>query len=593
MNSWVPPAALFIAGSLLIPLLKGRSRQALLLIIPVLAFYNLLNMTVGTAWTVDFLDYELVFARVDRLSLVFGYIFVIMSFAGALFALRIREAAEHVAAFLYVGGSLGVVFAGDYLTLFIFWELMAVASSYLIWARRTHASRRAGFRYLLVHLTGGLFLLAGIVIHASATGSFEFGYLGLGGLASWLILIGFALNAAVPPLSAWLSDAYPEATVTGAVFLCAFTTKTSVYVLARAFPGAELLVWAGAAMMLYGIIYAILENDVRRVLAYSIISQVGYMVIGIGIGTELAINGAVAHAFVHILYKSLLFMSAGGVLLMTGRSRLTGLGGLHRTMPITLILLSVGAATISAFPLTGAFVSKSMIIAAAGEEHLSVIWHALILASAGGVLYVGLKIPYFIFFGEDSGLRPAEPPANMMLAMALMACLCVLVGVYPAVLYRILPYPVHFAPYTGSHVISQLQTLFFSALAFFVLLKYMKSANTISLDTDWFYRKGAAGFMWLVYNPFTRFGAWGTRVVFDAVPSSVIRLSRNPLAVWKIMLDTVVLGFSGGSRAVELERRIRREKEIYPGDIIKHWPIGSTVLWVVIFLLACLVVYYL
>lgn len=592
MSSWVPPAAIFIAGALLLPFFHTRFRQAILLIVPALAFVNLLNMTEGVSYTVGFLDYQLVFGRVDRLSMVFAFIFVIMGFAGALFALHVKKVGEHIAAFLYVGSSLGVVFAGDYLSLFIFWEAMALASTYLIWARRTTASDRAGFRYVVVHLLGGLFLLAGIALHVSKTGSLDFGYLGFNDLGSGLILLGFAVNAAIPPLSAWLSDSYPESTVTGTVFLSAFTSKTAVYVLARAFPGTELLIYAGAIMTVYGIVFAILENDMRRVLAYSIINQVGFMVTGIGIGTELAINGAASHAFAHIAYKALLMMSAGAVLYMTGRSKCTQLGGLYKTMPITMILCCVGAASISAFPLTGGFVSKSMIIAAAGHEHLATVWHVLMLASAGVFLHAGIKFPWFVFFAKDSGLRPKEPPIHMMLAMALLAFLCIFIGVYPDALYRILPYEVDFVPYTSAHVVGQLQILMFSALAFFALLKFLKRTETISLDTDWLYRKGSAGFMWLLLNPLTRLGGWVQRTTFDTVPSAFIWLSRNPLGVLKMFTDRVSLLFSDERKRVEVEYRLRHEKSIYPGDVIRHWPIGSTVLWITVFLLAYLLAYY-
>ena len=593
MTNWIPPAAIFIIGAFLIPFLRGKAKQAYLLLIPALAFINLLNMPEGTSWVFNFLGYEVTFGRVDRLSMVFGYIFVIMAFAGALFSLHLKEHREPVAAFLYVGSSLGVVFAGDYLTLFIFWEIMAVTSTYLIWNRRTKAAQDAGFRYILVHILGGLFLLSGIIINASNSGSIEFGYIGLNGLASYLILIGFALNAAIPPLSAWLSDSYPESTVTGAVFLSAFTTKTAVYVLCRAFPGTEILIWAGTLMAIYGIIYAILENDIRRVLAYSVINQVGFMVAGIGIGTELSINGSTSHAFAHILYKALLFMSAGAVLHMTGKSKCTDLGGLYKTMPMTLIFCLVGAASISALPLTGGFISKPMIIAASGDEKMTVIWLLLNLASAVVFLYVGIKFPYFVFFAKDSGLRPKEPPLNMLLAMGFLAFLCIFIGTFPGVLYRILPYPVDFVPYTISHVVSQLQMLLFSALAFFTLLKFLQRTDTISLDTDWFYRKGGRAFLWFVDNPMARFGDQLGKIFFDTIPNSLIGLSKNPLAVLKITADTVLLQFSGPDKRVEIEKRIKKERDIYPGDIIKHWPIGSTVLRITLLLLAYLLIYYL
>jgi multicomponent Na+:H+ antiporter subunit D len=549
-------------------------------------------MTEGTAYVTEYLGFSLAFGRVDRLSMVFGYIFVIMAFAGCLFALKLDDVGQHVAAFLYVGGSLGVVFAGDFLTLFIFWEAMALASSYLIWARRTEKARGAGFRYLLVHLAGGLFLLAGIVIHYGDTGSLSFGYVGLDGLGSWLILMGFAVNAAIPPLSAWLSDSYPESTVTGTVFLSAYTSKTAVYVLARAFPGADILVWAGTIMTLYGIVFAILENDMRRVLAYSIINQVGFMVAGIGIGTPLAINGAASHAFAHILYKALLMMSAGAVLHMTGRSRCTELGGLWRTMPLTMWFCIVGAASISAFPLTGGFVSKSMIISAAGKEHLAVVWHLLMLASAGVFLHAGIKFPWFVFFAKDSGLRPKEPPLNMLLAMGFLAFLCIFIGIYPAPLYRILPHPVDFVPYTAAHVASQLQILLFSALAFFALLKFLQRTNTISLDTDWLYRRGAGAFMALLEGPGARLGAAVRKAVFEHVPGALAWVSRNPTAAFRMGLDMALLSVSGPEKRRRIEERLRTEKEIYPGDIIRHWPIGFTVLWITLFLLVYLLIYY-
>ena len=328
-----------------------------------------------------------------------------MAFLGMVYALHVDDDSEHVTALTYAGGALGVTFAGDFLSLYIFWELMAVSSVLLVWRRREASAVAAGFRYLLVHVVGGLILLAGIVLHGSQTGSLAFGDMGasFGGAAWALILVAFLLNAAVPPLGAWLPDAYPEATVTGAVFMTAFTTKSAVYVLIRGFAGTELLVWLGAAMAVYGVVYAVLENDARRLLAYHIISQVGYMVCGVGIGAALAINGTTAHAFAHILYKALLFMGAGAVMQVTGLRKLSEMGGLYKTMPVTLGLYMIGAFAISAVPLFSGFVSKSMVVSAAGEEHWTVAFLLLTLASAGTFLHTGLKLPYYMFFAKDSG----------------------------------------------------------------------------------------------------------------------------------------------------------------------------------------------
>jgi multicomponent Na+:H+ antiporter subunit D len=470
MIDTVPPALIFIIGGLLVPFIKGKWKSAYMLLIPVVGFINLISIPEGTHWVVRFLEWDLVFGRIDRLSLLFGYIFHLITFIAILYALHVKDDLQHVAGLVYAGSSLGVVFAGDLFSFFVFWEMLTVSSIFLIWARRTRAAQGAGFRYLLVHAAGGLCLLAGIVLHVNQTGSIEFGYIGLNGLATYFIFFGFGLNCAWPILHPWLTDAYPEATITGTIFMSAFTTKCAVYALARAFPGTESLIWIGALMTGFPIFYAVIENDLRRVLAYSLINQVGFMVCGIGIGTHLAINGAIAHVFNDVLFKALLFMSMGAVMYRTGKINGTALGGLYRTMPLTCIFCMVGAASISAFPLFSGFVSKSMVMDAAAKGHMTGIWFLLLFASAGVFHHAGIKIPFFAFFGHDSGMRPKEAPLNMLLAMGITAFLCIFIGSFPGPLYSLLPYPVDYVPYTMPHVVGQTQLLFFSALAFSLLL---------------------------------------------------------------------------------------------------------------------------
>ena len=491
---WVHPGLLLIVGAWLVPLLKGNVKRLLIVLLPAVALADCLVLQPGTYGVARFLGQDLVFGRVDRLSLVFSYVFALLALVGMIYALHVQDDAQHIAALTYAGGALGITFAGDFLSLFLFWELTAVSAALIVWLRRDPVAVAAGFRYVLVHLTGGLCLLGGSVLHWSRTGSLTFGDMSpyAGSAAFTLILVAFLINAAVPPLGAWLPDAYPEASATGAVFLTAFTTKSAVYALIRGFAGTEILVWWGAAMAVYGVVYAVLENDARRLLAYHIISQVGYMVCGVGLGTELAVNGATAHAFAHILYKALLFMGAGAVLQMTGLRKLSEMGGLYKTMPRTLGLYMVGAFAISAVPLFSGFVSKSMVIAAAGESHRGAIFLLLTLASSGTFLHTGLKLPYYMFFGRDRGLRAEEPPRNMLVAMGLAAAACILIGTAPVLLYSRLPYPVDFAPYTARHVVATLGLLGFTALGFFALLKQLDPETTISLDTDWFYRRGLA-----------------------------------------------------------------------------------------------------
>lgn len=505
---WIHPAAVLIAGGLLLPLVPAALKKAWLLLIPIVTFGFIVALDKGTFGQVQFAQFTLTFGRVDALSSVFGYIMGLMCILGTLYGMHVKRDVEHIAAWTYVAGSIGAIYAGDLLTLFLFWELMAFSSVFLIWFRGREQSLASGYRYLLVHMAGGVLLLAGIVLHHKATGSFAFNLFNVenAGLADYLVLAGFLLNAAVPPLHAWLPDAYGEATFNGSVFMCAFTTKTAVYALIRGFAGMDILIAMGVVMALYGVVYAVLENDSRRLLAYHIISQVGYMVAGVGLGTQLAINGAVAHAFAHILYKGLLFMGCGSVLYMTGKSKFTELGGLYQKMPLTFLFTLIGGLSISAFPLFSGFVSKSMIVAAGFEDHKLWVGFLLMLASAGTFLHTGLKVPYFIWFGKNNCSKQtwesaAEPPVNMLVAMGLMSFLCIFIGSYTPYLYQMLPYPVEYHPYTSYHISETLQILLFTALGFFLLIKKLEPEAKISLDLDWPYRMGGRAVLWVASKP--------------------------------------------------------------------------------------------
>jgi multicomponent Na+:H+ antiporter subunit D len=552
------PGLVLMACGVLAFFLRGPVRSTVVLAAPLAVLALVWLLPGGEVEPLRWLGYELVPFRSDALGRLFGTVFAITAFAGALYALRQQKLNETPLAFLYAGAALGVVFAGDLLTVFVFWELMALFSTMIVWLGGPGA-RGAGQRYIIVHLLGGVLLMAGIAGHVAETGSIAFEAMRADTPAHWLILAGFLLNAGAWPMSAWLPDAYPEASWSGTVFLSAFTTKTAVLVLLRGFPGAEILIVVGLVMVFYGIIYAILENDMRRILAYSIVNQVGFMVTGIGIGTELTLNGAAAHAFVHIIYKALLLMSAGSVLLMTGRRKCSDLGGLFRTMPITTVCGIIGALSISAFPLTSGFVAKSMISDGAGEAGLAVVWFLLTAASAGVFLHAGIKFPWFVFFQKDSGLRPPDPPRSMRLAMVLLAALCIGIGIYPAPLYALLPYPVDFAPYTAPHVVSQLQLLLFSGLAFFLLLGWLKRTDTITLDVDWLWRRLGPTVYRSLDRGFIR--AW----------SSAMRRAQN-----------------GGERVIRTVYRHHGPQ----GILARAWPTGSMALWAVFLLGAYLVFYY-
>ena len=456
-------------------------------IVAIGALLALLRGVEGTLET-SVAGFRLIWFHADRLSLLFALVFAIVALLGFLYGSHRMRAGETAAALLYAGSAIATVLAGDWITFFVFWEAMAFSSLALIWQAGTGRARRAGMRFLLVHATGGALLFVGIALHLASGGDTSLGALVSGSPPFWLILGAVAINAAIPPLHAWLTDAYPEASTSASVFLSAFTTKTAVYALLRLFPGTEILVPLGALMTLYGVVFAVIENDIRRLLAYHIVSQVGYMVTAVGIGTQLALNGAASHAFSHILYKALLFMGAGAAIEATGLRRLSDLGGISRGMRFTVAMYGIGALSISGVPLFNGFISKSMIISAAGAEHL--LWTELLLslAAVGTFLSVGLKLPWFAFFGERRGVAVRPLPTNLLAAMGIAGGLCLLYGVFPHLLYSRLPYAATYAPYTLDHVVSTVQLLVATGFVFFLARKKLTPSPAMALDTDWFYR---------------------------------------------------------------------------------------------------------
>lgn len=494
----LPPGWVMIAGALLLPILGRRAAWgSLLLAIASATVTWMTDYAGGSSWNVLGLDLDPV--RVDATSKPFIIVFHIAAILSAIYALHVRDIKQHMAGVAYAGSAIAAAAAGDLISLFVFWELTAVTSVFLVWAGKDPAAGAAGVRYLVIQVGSGVLLLCGAIAHYVATGSVRYeSFVADGGLsvAGWLVLGSLAIKAAFPLLHNWLQDSYPKASATGTVFLSAFTTKLAIYALIRGFAGFEPLIVVGCIMTLFPIIFAVIENDLRRVLAYSLNNQLGFMVVGVGIGTELAINGTVAHAFCHIIYKSLLFMSMGAVLHRVGTTKASELGGLHKSMPWTTAFCIIGAGSIAGFPLLSGFVSKSMIITAAAQEHHLWVWIVLLIASAGVMEHSGIKIPFFAFFGHDGGHRVKEAPPNMLAAMGIASAFCIGLGLAFPILYRLLPHEMTgsaaYAPYTTPHVINQLQLLIFAALAFLVLMKtgvYPEERRATIIDSDIVYRR--------------------------------------------------------------------------------------------------------
>lgn len=562
----LPPFVPFFIAALLALVTRGHLRSALLLATPILGGLHLwfgvqphvpmvatdsLVEASNLAFNVTFIGYTLELMRVDKLSLLFGYLFHLASMIAIIYSLHVKDTTQQVAGLLYAGSALGAVFSGDLISLFIFWEGLALSSVFLVWARRTERAINTGTRYLIFQVLSGVLLLAGALIVYHDTGSLAFDFIGIEGLGGWLILLAFGIKSAFPFLHNWLADAYPESTPTGTVFLSAFTTKVAVYALARGYPGTEILVYIGAIMTCFPIFYAVIENDLRRVLAYSMINQVGFMVCGVGIGTALALNGAVAHAFNDVIFKGLLFMTMGAVLHRVGNINGSDLGGLYKSMPKTTILCIVGASSISAFPLFSGFVSKSMVMTAMIGEGYNYLWLMLLFASAGVFHHAGIKIPYFAFFHHDSGIRCKEAPTNMLVAMTIAAVLCIFIGTQPQYLYALLPWAVEYWPYDVTHVLAQLQILFFSALAFVWLNKmnlYPPELRSVNIDTEWFYRK---------LLPAT--GRFGFRMM---------------TSIQSAMHSVVTRSFEAFAKDSRLSKVL----------LMESWPTGSMVFWIAVIL---------
>ncbi|MEQ8378247.1 Na(+)/H(+) antiporter subunit D [Parvibaculum sp.] len=557
------PALVYAIAALIVPFIRHNTlRQVFLLAVPVFGLLVFWQLPYGTYGNINLMNMHVGLMRLDALSYVFGLIFSLAAFLSLLYAWHVRDTIQQVATLLYAGAGIGAVFAADLVTLFVFWEGTAIASVFLIWARRTEGAYATGMRYLIIQVGSGVILLAGIILYYRETGTIAFSQMELGSPATWAIFLAFGIKCAFPLLHNWLQDAYPAATITGTVTLSAFTTKLAVYALARGFPGTELLIYIGVTMTLFPVFFAAIENNLRRVLAYSLNNQLGFMVVGVGIGTPLALNGTVAHAFCHILYKALLFMSVGAVMYRTGTSKASELGGLYKSMPLTMIFCIVGAMSISAFPLFSGFISKSLILSASADTGYFFVWLALVVASVGVLEHSGIKIPYFTFFAHDAGHRVKEAPFHMLLAMGITAALCVGLGVFPSLLYGILPYEVEYTPYTTTHVVTQLQLLLFAGLAFAVLMRtglYPAEFRSVNLDFDWIYRRMLPAIVGGIRHAVTSTWRFAARVTLHRVDRMMIGIYR-----------------AHGPQ----------------GPLARTWPTGSMVLWIAVLLGMTLVLTY-
>ena len=487
--SWLLPQYGFLLAALVAIVVPVHLvRVALAILAPLHALLWLLTTADTTMAAVDVFGFDLTLVRLDGLSRPFALVFAFAATCSAIYAAHVRSGVQAIATLLYAGAGIGAVLAGDLVTLFLWWEATAITSVFLVWANRTEHAFRAGLRYLAWQVASGVLLFAGVAIHFGITNSLQFDGFILDNPAAWVLLAAIGIKAAFPFLNPWLADAYPAATPTGTVTMSIFTTKMAIYALARSFPGSEILVLVGCVMALYPIVLAILEDDMRRSLAYALNSQLGLMVAGIGIGGALGVNGAVSHAAASVLYQGVLFMGVGAIIAATGAKRFSEVGGLANAMPVTFICVLVGCTSISSVPFFAGFVSKSITIDAAAKTD-AFVWAALLAASVGGVLHTGLKLPWLAFLRGNRAPGP-KAPLNMMAAMLLMSIACLAFGMAPSLFYAALPETMEYEPYTASHLVAQGQMLALALLVFLVAVAWRvwpipKRSRLLEIDWVW------------------------------------------------------------------------------------------------------------
>lgn len=409
-----------------------------------LAYYNWTGVELGSVYLGEIILAPVSFSEhpYSRI-MVFG--FTLVGSLGLLYGLQLSESREQAAALAALASTIGIVFADNFITLFIFWEMLTLSTAGLILFRREPTAFRAGLYFLFFHLAGGLFVLFGILQHYVATGSFAL-IEPQAGLT--LFMIGFGFKTAFLPLHSWLVKGYPAANFPSSVLLAGITTKIGVYAIARILPPHEVIMLMGASMAVFGVIFALLQTNMRRLLSYHIISQVGYMVAGVGLATAHAVDGALLHVINHMLYKALLFMSVGAVLYAVRTEDLQKLTGdnnaesdlngqfIWKSMPLVTIGVIVGALAISGVPPFNGYVSKYLLKNAMYGTGPAEIM--LMLASIGtAASFCKLVISGFI---KGRAKIINKIPISSQLAISAAAFFCLLLGIYPQLISSLLPY---------------------------------------------------------------------------------------------------------------------------------------------------------
>lgn len=520
------PGLILIASGIIALILPDKIRKWVTVAMPALALAAMLSLNESSEMNYVFnRDITMEILHVDGLSRIFGLGLCAIAVVAGIYSFGKESRGERCASLIYAGSSLGVVFAGDWITLIFFWEAMALSSSYMVWSGRSHSATRASYRYLVMHLVGGNLLLAG-AISLCWQGNFEIGMLtDASGYGYTFVLLGMLINAAVPPLHTWIPDAYPEATPYGTLYMGSYTTKVAIYALIRVFAGTENLIIIGALMAVFGACMAIIENDLRRLLAYHIVSQLGMMVAALATGSAVGMDGAALHAVFNMLYKGVLLMGAGVVFVATGKRKISELGGLWKKMPLISVCFLIASLAISGMPLLNGFVSKALIMESL-HDYTASYW-LVNMAGIGTWLSITLKINYFVFFGKSDKKIECNPvPVNVKIALVLGTAMCILSGIFPDFIYQFTPNGSTANVFEINHILEYLGMFIGATVSFVIFIKRMTPHDKITIDFDWIYRRPLCRMVFGISR-------WVNRK-FEAA----MDIAENSVFIIKVMLNT-------------------------------------------------------
>lgn len=477
------PGVLYLTGALLLLLpVSDRLKNILSFLITAGTLIVTFYLVPGTSLQLDFLTYNLIPFKVDEISKLTGLIFAVGGLASVLYSMTICSRTNLRLLFVFIGSALTVVFSGDFFTLYVFWELMTISSSFLI-ILASDVTKKMGYYYFLMHVAGSLCLLWGIFLQYSATGSL---FLNTIEASIPFFILAIAVKLSFVGFHTWMPLVYSKAPFYVAVVLSIYTTKVGVYVMARLLPGITILAYAGLISALFGIVMALRQNQVRKLLSYSIIIQVGYMMMGISMGTSEGIAGAIFHLVNHILYKTVLFMVAGIVIYTTGKDPVENLGVLGRKLPLTSLATWVAFLGIAGVPFFNGYMSKTIIKEAIQDPILT--WGLNVMSFGTSLLF--LKFIYYAFFKRSNVTLHKKPALSMQLGLGFLTVLMILVGIHPYLLENVTNMNVDIHYFDTKHMVSGMKPFLLSIFIFILFKNFLVKDYDRILFVD-VYRKMA------------------------------------------------------------------------------------------------------